>query len=277
MKIQMLGSAAYDRVPAMFCQCPACLQARKLGGKNIRTQAQAFINDDLLIDFGQDNYIHFLNCGKDYTKIKNILLTHSHEDHFMPNELVMTTSWFGHNDIEEPIGVWGNADCKALFETNTREMKCQYHLVQPFETFQAGAYTVTALPAKHAKDDDLVYIISDGEKTILYNNDTGFWKEEVYAFVKENGFRFDFVASDCTFCLQEGNAGRSHMSLENNVAHRQRLVDMGAVTEQTPWLVTHYSHNNLIRDGKAVTAEELEEIVKDCGMIASFDGIQFEI
>lgn len=277
MKIQIMGSAAYDRVPAMFCQCPACLQARKLGGKNIRTQAQAFINDDLLIDFGQDNYIHFLNSGKDYTKIKNLLLTHDHADHFMPNELVMTTSWFGHNDIEEPIGVWGNAYCKALYDTNTSEMKCQYHLIEPFETFQAGNYTITTLPAKHGKEGDLVYIISDGEKTVLYNNDTGFWREEVYEFVKQKGFHFDFVVCDCTFCLDEGKAGVSHMSLENNVVHRQRLMDMGAVTGSTPWLATHYSHNSLARDGKAVTAEELEEIIRGVGMIASYDGISFEI
>lgn len=44
MQIKLLGTAAYERIPAMFCQCAACEQARKLGGKNIRTQAQAIIN-----------------------------------------------------------------------------------------------------------------------------------------------------------------------------------------------------------------------------------------
>ena len=276
MKIQILGSAAYERVPAMFCKCPACLQARKLGGKSIRTQAQAFINDDLLIDFGQDNYIHFLNNDRDYTKIQNLLLTHDHADHFMPNELRMTTSWFGKNDME-PFGVWGNDLCKALYETNTSEKKCEYHLIEGFETFQAGIYTVTALPACHGKINALVYIISDGEKTILYNNDTGFWRDDVYAFVKQKGFYFDFVVSDCTFCLEEGKTGISHMSLENNVVHRQRLLEMNAVKEDTPWLITHYSHNGLVRDGRAVTPEELAEIAKSHGMIASYDGITFEI
>jgi phosphoribosyl 1,2-cyclic phosphate phosphodiesterase len=72
MKIKILGTAAYERVPAMFCQCAVCEQARKLKGKNMRTQAQTLIDNELLVDFGQDNYIHYLSSGADYTKIKNI-------------------------------------------------------------------------------------------------------------------------------------------------------------------------------------------------------------
>ena len=29
MKIDLLGTAAYERVPALFCNCPACRLARK--------------------------------------------------------------------------------------------------------------------------------------------------------------------------------------------------------------------------------------------------------
>ena len=67
MKIQIMGTAAYERVPAMFCTCAACDYARKNKGKAIRSQAQTLINDDLLIDFGQDNYLHYLNGDYDYT------------------------------------------------------------------------------------------------------------------------------------------------------------------------------------------------------------------
>ena len=51
MKIQILGTAAYERVPALFCGCTTCVYARTHGGKNIRTQAQTLINEDLLVDF----------------------------------------------------------------------------------------------------------------------------------------------------------------------------------------------------------------------------------
>ena len=133
------------------------------------------------------------------------------------------------------------------------------------------------LPACHGKKDAVVYIITDGEKTILYNNDTGFWKDEVYAFIAEKGYHFDLVSCDCTYCLELGKAGISHMSLENNVTHRQRLLELGAITENTVWVVTHFSHNGLLQDGKALTAEELDNIARNYGMIASYDGLMLDV
>lgn len=272
MRIKILGTAAYERVPAMFCQCAACEQARKLGGKNIRSQAQAIINDDLLVDFGQDNYLHYLNSGEDYTKIKNILVTHTHEDHFMPNELCMTTGWFAVNDLTEEIGVWGNRFCAELFATNRHKMMCCMHEIEAYDTFRAGNYTITVLPASHSKEDPFVFIVSDGEKTLLYNNDTGFWKDEVYNFVAEHNYHFDGVICDCTYCFQD-KTGISHMSLENNKVHKQRLLEIGAITDNTTWVVTHFSHNGLIRNDKPVSAEELEQIASESGMMAAHDGI----
>jgi len=34
MKVKILGTAAAEGWPALFCRCPACQRARKLGGKN---------------------------------------------------------------------------------------------------------------------------------------------------------------------------------------------------------------------------------------------------
>lgn len=274
MQFKTLGTAAYERIPAMFCQCAACEQARRLGGKNMRSQTQVLINDDLLVDFGQDNYLHYLNSGADYTKIKNILVTHTHEDHFMPDELCMTTGGMATNDITEPVGVWGSRDCAAGFATVKRKMLCEMHVVEPFETFRAGRYTVTVLPANHSDVNAILFIISDGEKTLLYNNDTGYWPDEAYRFVAQKKIKFDCVLSDGTFGFLD-RPGRSHMSIENNKVHRQRLIDMGAVTEHTPWIITHFSHNGLINDGKPVTAEELEQYVAAFGMLAAHDGMVF--
>ena len=51
MKIQILGTAAAEGWPALFCNCEACRRAREKGGKNIRTRAGTLIDDQLLIDF----------------------------------------------------------------------------------------------------------------------------------------------------------------------------------------------------------------------------------
>ena len=63
MKLTYLGTAAAEGFPALFCNCPYCEEARRLGGKNIRTRSQSLINDDLLIDFPADTYHHLLLQG----------------------------------------------------------------------------------------------------------------------------------------------------------------------------------------------------------------------
>ena len=64
MKFKFLGTAAAEGFPAIFCRCKACEEARLLRGKNIRTRAQALINNDLLIDF----LLEFTDVGNDTHK-----------------------------------------------------------------------------------------------------------------------------------------------------------------------------------------------------------------
>ena len=51
MKILYMGTAAAEGWPALFCSCPICTHARKMGGHNLRTRTQALLDGSLLIDF----------------------------------------------------------------------------------------------------------------------------------------------------------------------------------------------------------------------------------
>ena len=87
MKLHFYGTGASEGFPALFCQCENCARARKLGGKNIRTRASLGVDEELLIDFSQDTYSHCLYGGLDLTKIRHVLITHSHSDHFCPADI----------------------------------------------------------------------------------------------------------------------------------------------------------------------------------------------
>ncbi len=276
MKIKIMGTAAYERVPAMFCTCAACEYARKVRGKAVRTQAQTLINDDLMVDFGQDNYIHYLNGAFDYTKIRTLLVTHAHSDHFTTNELLMTTSAYGHNEMEN-ITVVGAKGAQNKYEALEGDRKADFLPITPYETKTVSKYTVTALPACHGTEVPVLYIISDGEKTVLYNNDTGLVTDEVYDFIEKGGYRFDLVIADCTYGLL-GYSSDGHMSLEDNEAHKARLTAMGALTDKSIYVITHYSHNALKhKDGSPATVGDLERIASERGMISAVDGMEFEI
>ena len=276
MKIKIMGTAAYERVPAMFCTCAACDYARRVRGKAVRSQAQTLINEDLLVDFGQDNYLHYLNGDYDYTKIRTLLITHAHSDHFMTNELLMTDGAYGHNEMQN-ITVVGAKGVQEKYEALEGDRKTDFLPLAPYETAVLGKYTVTALPACHSTNVPTLYIISDGEKTVLYNNDTGSVKEEVYDFIRKGGYRFDLVIADCTYGLL-GYSSDGHMSIEDNEAHKERLTAMGALDEKSIYVITHYSHNALLfKDGTPATPEDLERIAAERGMISAYDGIEFEI
>ena len=93
MKVTYLGTAAAEGFPALFCNCPACREAARLGGRNIRTRSQALINRDLLLDLPPDTYLHKLQNGLDLSEVRYLFVTHWHMDHFYPPELTVRRSW----------------------------------------------------------------------------------------------------------------------------------------------------------------------------------------
>ena len=61
MKIKFLGTAAAEGIPALFCDCRVCQNARRVGGKEIKTRSQAIVDDKILIDFPADTYTNLPN------------------------------------------------------------------------------------------------------------------------------------------------------------------------------------------------------------------------
>lgn len=272
MKIQYFGTAAYERIPALFCNCGVCKLAREKGGKNIRTQTQTIIDDKILIDFNMDNYIHAVTHKVDFSALECLLVTHGHEDHFIAEELSMRGSYFGHDLTKAEWQIIGSSDIENRFLQNKRAIGTTFKVIKPYETVKFDKYTITALPATHVVAEPLCYIISDGEKTVFYSLDTGLMKQEVYDFIKDKKFKFDLVICDCTCGLWDSRNCGGHMSLLDNDTHRSILKECGAVCENTKWVINHFSHNALFKNGKPTDAEILEEEAGKLGMEVAFDG-----
>ena len=65
MKVQLLGTSAAEGWPGLFCNCRACEEARRLGGKNIRSRSSALIDGVLKIDLPPDTLYHVFRHGLD--------------------------------------------------------------------------------------------------------------------------------------------------------------------------------------------------------------------
>ena len=109
MKIQFMGTAAAEGAPALFCVCDHCRYARANGGREIRSRAGSIVDGRLKLDFGPDSFKQMLDCGVDYTNLRAVLITHSHDDHLLPTDLAYRREGFGHFAPDDvPLTVYGN-------------------------------------------------------------------------------------------------------------------------------------------------------------------------
>ena len=277
MKLTYLGTAAAEGWPALFCRCEYCKKALERGGKNLRTRSQAMVNDDLLIDFPADSFSHMQQNGLNFSAVKTLLITHSHMDHFSPTDLhLRSTSYYAHDLSTPNLTLYGNERVMKLLEREriTREEEpndtgISAVEIEAYKPFTAGKYRVTALPAFHAMNEKaFVYLIEDGEKTLLYLHDTGELFDEVYEYLAANKVRADLISYDCTYVALPSGGG--HMGLDSCPKVRARLEAIGVSDEKTVSVVNHFSHN-----GKLIH-DELEPEAKEIGFLTSYDGMVVE-
>lgn len=270
MKVQYLGTAAAEGIPGIFCNCAICKQARLRGGKDLRSRSQAIVDDWLLIDFPPDSYYHMLERKLDLPSIEHLLITHSHQDHFYPQELYMRCAMFA-NEVTHPLHIYGNdkmiqfyEEAMQLFDQELMAQCVIMHEINAFEPFDINGYTITALLANHDKSEKcLIYLIEGKDQTLLYANDTGWLCEESWAQLE--GKKIDIINMDCT--LVQFADGNNHMGLPDNIKMQDRLKEMGCITEDTVQIITHFSHN-----GKMLH-QEMEELATPQGFLVAYDGM----
>lgn len=274
MKIQYLGTAAAEGWPGIFCSCKACREALRLKGKNIRTRSQAIIDDTILIDLPPDTYMHMIAYGLDMPAVRTLIVTHSHQDHWYPEELMLGREGFsgGKKEILDIYGsdtVYGGLN-RILVETKKfakDRPPVAFHVIQEFQPFYPEEYEIIPLRASHSpRENCFIYIIKKAGKTLLYANDTGYFPESTWEFIKD--CRFDLVSMDCT--LQETRLKTGHMGIPNNVDVAERLQKMGCADGNTRYVLTHFSHNG------GLLHDEMEQAAAKYGFSAAYDGMVIE-
>jgi phosphoribosyl 1,2-cyclic phosphate phosphodiesterase len=78
MKILFLGTSTGWPLPRLGCNCPLC---QSTDPKDKRLRPAVLVNETILIDAPPDIYHELTHLKVDTTKIKTLLLTHSHPDH----------------------------------------------------------------------------------------------------------------------------------------------------------------------------------------------------
>ena len=280
MKLQYLGTAAYEGIPAIFCDCDTCREARRLGGRNIRSRSQALINDELLIDFPADSLWHMNRYGLELYRIQSLLITHDHSDHLYPEDLAARGIGYGFLPEEPekypPLTVYQPA-AAYRHTVDTAEKGAPGILnnrlacveITPFVPFTTLGYTVTPLAANHSPaSTPVIYAIERDGKRLLYAHDTGYFFKETWQALSAME-PFDLVSLDCTSILVKG-VRNGHMNLETAYEVIERMKNEHLITEKTKIVLNHFSHNG------GMNYDALQKTVEKDGILVSYDGMTLE-
>ena len=277
MKLTYLGTAAAEGIPALFCQCPNCRKAPLLGGRNIRTRAQALVDDTLLIDFPPDTLLHQIYGGLRTDKIRTCIITHAHSDHLYAPDLEMRKVNFAILDDEStPFTVYAaqagyDMICRTLENCRVQPERVQAVLFEPGKVFEAEGFRVLPLQAAHApKTSPVIFVVEKGGTSFGYFHDTGPLPEQTWESLAQLTHPMGLVSLDCT----EGTLPvdpKGHMNLRQCVQTKERLLSIGAADKHTLFVLNHFSHN-----GENTLYDDLLPYAKQEGFLLSYDGMTVE-
>ena len=269
MNIFFLGTGSAEGYPSPFCQCKNCIEAREAGGKSLRKRSSYIIDDKLLFDFGPDFVSYTLNYNISLSTIKVLLITHSHYDHFYPENLQLLLPETG-TILTEPPKL--KIVCSSEVAIKISEfMKIKgpepWEIVIPdkYQTVATEGMEITVLPATHmsGKENAFIYLVKHKDKNILCANDTGKLQEEVWTYLA--GHQLHGVIIDETMGYKSYG---EHYNIEEVKAVKKQMAASGLIDRNTPFIATHISHNlNPIH-------EKLEELFISSSIQVAYDGLK---
>lgn len=249
------GTSAAEGIPSPFCSCDVCENARKAGGREIRTRTMFRIDDEHSVDLGADAYCQALKYG-DFKKLKHVLVTHTHEDHF--DFMMFNIRKMARVRQEEPLHYYltdkaydmidfylnNKPILKGTMQQLIDDKIVAFHKLEFYKTARAGALTVTPLRGSHFGNmgenaANYLIVLPDGRK-LYYGLDTGAYYEDTYTYLK--GQKLDILISECTFGLTTGRAPEGHLDAYSCMDTFDRLYKNDTITDKTKVYLTHINH-----------------------------------
>ena len=272
MDILICGTAAAEGWPALFCICEACIRAREMGGKNIRTRAAYMVDDRVRVDFGPDSYLHQLKYGLDYSRLEHLLISHAHSDHWYPTDLHFRRK--GYSDVgDRSLTLWGNAKVERRFEEANGDHFDSYRVVfravRPWQSMDLGD-GVVAIPVQAAHDTSeecINYILEKDGRRLLIGHDTGWYDELTWRLLGD--YPLDAVVMDCTYGPNDHSRG--HLGCASVVRARDEMVRRGILRADGAMIAGHFSHNG------GWLHEDLERYFEPQGILVAYDGMRFTV
>ncbi len=264
-----MGTGAGCGVPAFFCTCPACEEARRdpraqrgdcgVMVRGYNAESELVPGRTLLIDTPPDCR-HQLN-REGVRTVDELLFTHCHSDHVGG---LLELEYMVQLVTKKPLPTYGSAAALAGVNEEFGYMTycLEEHAMEPFDTHEFDGVRYTALPVTHAAGT-YGYLIETPETRLFYASDTGKLPTETAERVRD----VDILAMDATFWKRCWSPA-AHHSVQECI---EEAFALNAGKLYLTHLAMHYD--------EPVTLAELEEYLKqyDGRVEAASDGLTFRI
>lgn len=260
MKVKFLGTGAAD------------WSTRDFNSSEFRRFSSAIIDKDLLIDPGP-HIFHFAKSNgleNMFDNIKNIIVTHSHPDHFNSNSVYELCSKTGCHIFGEEA---------ALRKLNTElssEQLAQicFTTIKPFESVAIGDYSVWALQSNHATRDPLEitfnYAIEKDGKKLFWGTDGAWFLCSTWNRIRKYGF--DAMVFEATIGDVPGDDRIfSHNSTAMLKIMLETIRKQGCLATNGKAYCTHLAKT--LHPNHDTVAEQLKELE----LVPMYDGEEIEI
>lgn len=246
--LQILGTAGGRHEYSLFGQP---------GGSG---NSSALLNDSILFDTGP-TVLKALEMIQKERAVKEILMTHSHWDHFTV-EIV-------HKLAELNPGLCVSANSTVLDQLASDIKKRE---LKPGMTFETQGCRITALPANHAiadhpEETPLHYLCETLQGTLLYALD-GAWMTTLAKRIIEK-HKLSVIVWDGTCGSDDDWRMFEHNTPGMLILMRNALRELGVISSETRMLLSHLARFQL-------WTPEAEQRMASEGFEIAFDGMKVE-
>ena len=252
--LRFWGTSAGEGTPTPFCECDICRTARAVGGPELRLRSSFRIDEETMLDIGADFNAAALKMGETLFGLKNVLYTHTHEDHF--NYMMIWTRYVARKKPDFPLNIYFVDKAYDILEKfyftspvtsgregYTRPSDVNFVRLEFLREYDIGGHRVTPLRGNHAtafEDNSANYLIklADG-RWLYYGLDTGYYLDETFEYLA--GQKLDILISECTMPIltDDGRNSMGHMNLHTFLRCAERLYKQGTIDEHTRVYLTH--------------------------------------
>lgn len=283
---RIIGSGSAEAVPDPMCDCSICNNARKIGGREIRSRSCFRVNETTQIDFGPDQFYQSVILDNDLRNVTDLLITHTHDDHFCYTELGLREMAVKRN--EKKLRVYLEKEGYKWFKKMNSgylggvnyfdEDLFEIIPIEYYKEYEVGNLKVIPLKGNHKSFGENeyssnYYITLENNKTLYYAVDSGYFFEETFNFF--NGRRIDYLIMECSF----GDAFTDekpdqHMGCNGVMSVLRRLYENGVIDSASKVYITHINHKHTLTYERMVKYFENENF--QVPIIVGYDGMSLE-